>query len=63
MMDKIKITIIYDNSLALSGLKHGFGFSCLLEFNDKYIIFDTGGDKSDFFGYFCPSPRKCKILR
>lgn len=50
MMDKIKITIIYDNSLALSGLKHGFGFSCLLEFNDKHIIFDTGGDKSAFFG-------------
>lgn len=48
-MDNIKITIIYDNSLAVLGLQHGFGFSCLLEFDNKKIIFDTGGDKVAFF--------------
>ena len=45
----IKITIIYDNSPAVVGLNHGWGFSCLLEFKDKKIIFDTGGDKVAFF--------------
>lgn len=45
----IKITIIYDNNPAVVGLQHGWGFSCLLEFNNKKIIFDTGGDKEAFF--------------
>lgn len=48
-MSSIKITIIYDNNPFLAELKHGWGFSCLLEFNGKKIIFDTGGDKSAFF--------------
>ena len=46
---QIKTTIIYDNNLAMLGLQHGFGFSCLLEYDDKKIIFDTGGNKSAFF--------------
>lgn len=48
-MTPIKITIIYDNNPHLAELEHGWGFSCLLEFNEKKIIFDTGGDKDAFF--------------
>jgi len=48
-MSPIKITIIYDNNPYLTELKHGWGFSCLVEFANKKIIFDTGGDKSAFF--------------
>ena len=46
---QIKITIIYDNNLIMPGLQHGFGFSCLLEYSNKKIIFDTGGNKLAFF--------------
>lgn len=44
----MKIIFIYENSLASKGLKHGFGFSCLIEQNKKKIIFDIGGDKNAF---------------
>ncbi len=36
----MKITIVYDNE-ANSGLKSGWGFSCLIEAKEK-ILFDTG---------------------
>jgi len=36
----MKITIVYDNQ-AGEGLKSGWGFSCLIE-NDEKILFDTG---------------------
>ncbi len=36
----MKLTIIYDNN-AEEGLKHGWGFSCLIE-NEENILFDTG---------------------
>ncbi len=45
----MKITFIYENSLAIKGLKHGFGFSCLIEDRDKKILFDIGGNKEAFF--------------
>jgi 7,8-dihydropterin-6-yl-methyl-4-(beta-D-ribofuranosyl)aminobenzene 5'-phosphate synthase len=51
-MDKltqIKATIIYDNNLVMPGLQYGFGFSCLLEYDNKKIIFDTGGNKLALF--------------
>jgi len=36
----VKITIVYDNQ-ANAGLKSGWGFSCLIETQEK-ILFDTG---------------------
>jgi len=37
----MKITVVYDNE-ANVGLKSGWGFSCLIEENNKEILFDTG---------------------
>lgn len=48
-LPSIKTTIIYDNNLAVRGLQNGFGFSCLLEYDNKKIIFDTGGNRLAFF--------------
>ncbi len=39
----MKITIIYNNETN-SGLKSGWGFSCLIEENNKKVLFDTGCD-------------------
>jgi 7,8-dihydropterin-6-yl-methyl-4-(beta-D-ribofuranosyl)aminobenzene 5'-phosphate synthase len=39
---KMKLTIVYDNN-ADAGLKSGWGFSCLIEAEEK-ILFDTGDD-------------------
>jgi len=39
-----KITIIYDNYVIDERLKSAHGFSCLVEIDDKKILFDTGGD-------------------
>ena len=44
-----KITIIFDNNKDNENLSGGFGFSCLIEFNDKKILFDTGGNRDAFF--------------
>ena len=40
----MKITIIYDNTVYKEGIKSDWGFSALIEFNDKKILFDTGGN-------------------
>ena len=37
----MKLTILYNNEANL-GLKSGWGFSCLIEENDKKVLFDTG---------------------
>ncbi|CAN2041350.1 7, 8-dihydropterin-6-yl-methyl-4-(beta-D-ribofuranosyl)aminobenzene 5'-phosphate synthase [Candidatus Magnetomoraceae bacterium gMMP-15] len=42
----MKITIIYDNEAWDKNLKADWGFSCLIEIDDKTILFDTGA-KSD----------------
>jgi 7,8-dihydropterin-6-yl-methyl-4-(beta-D-ribofuranosyl)aminobenzene 5'-phosphate synthase len=38
----MKITIIYDNEVWEKGLTSDWGFSALVEVNDKKILFDTG---------------------
>lgn len=43
---KMKVTIIYDNTVFKSGLKADWGFSCLVETPDKNILFDTGSNGS-----------------
>ena len=39
------ITIVYDNQLHDEALKSGWGFSCLVKYSGKKVLFDTGGDE------------------
>jgi 7,8-dihydropterin-6-yl-methyl-4-(beta-D-ribofuranosyl)aminobenzene 5'-phosphate synthase len=39
----MRVKILYDNE-AITGFESGWGFSCLLELDDKNILFDTGRD-------------------
>jgi len=41
-MSNLNLFIIYDNQLHDKNLKSGWGFSCLVEYLDKKILFDTG---------------------
>ncbi len=42
-------TVIYDNAKDNETLQEGFGFSCLIEFGNTKILFDTGGSRTRFF--------------
>jgi len=44
-----KITILYDNYVYKTGCTSDWGFSCLIEFNGKTILFDTGAREKIFF--------------
>jgi len=44
----VKITVIYDNRCDNLRLKEGWGFSTLIEFEGKKVLFDTGADYSGF---------------
>jgi 7,8-dihydropterin-6-yl-methyl-4-(beta-D-ribofuranosyl)aminobenzene 5'-phosphate synthase len=41
-MEKIQITILYDNYIAQEGVEADWGFACLIEGMEKKILFDTG---------------------
>lgn len=41
-IEKLKISVIYDNYCYRKGLKIDWGFSCLIEGMDRTILFDTG---------------------
>ena len=41
----MRITIVYDNSSYLKGLKADWGFSCFIEYKGTNILFDTGTKK------------------
>ncbi len=43
-----KMTVIYDNKKGNPELQEGFGFSCFVEWGQKKILFDTGGDWKAF---------------
>src|SRR3989344_3654570 len=45
----MRVTIIFDNNKYDKTLQEGFDFSCFLEFADKKILFDTGGNRDAFF--------------
>ncbi len=45
-LKKVKLTILYDNSIYSEGLTSAWGFSCLIEAGNKKILFDTGGDQN-----------------
>jgi 7,8-dihydropterin-6-yl-methyl-4-(beta-D-ribofuranosyl)aminobenzene 5'-phosphate synthase len=40
----IKITIVYDNNDYDPKLRSDWGFSCVIKFAEKALLFDTGGD-------------------
>jgi glyoxylase-like metal-dependent hydrolase (beta-lactamase superfamily II) len=40
----MKITIVYDNNPYDPRLRSDWGFSCLVSFRERAILFDTGGD-------------------
>ncbi|MCF7793570.1 MAG: MBL fold metallo-hydrolase [Candidatus Cloacimonetes bacterium] len=40
----MKITIVYDNTTEIPGLLADWGWSCLVEKQDRKILFDTGGN-------------------
>src|SRR4051812_12511978 len=43
-----RVTILYDAFGKPSALKRGWGYSALVEYAGKRILFDTGGDLADF---------------
>ena len=43
-----RVTILYDAIGKSAELKHGWGYSALIEYNGKRILFDTGGRLNDF---------------
>jgi 7,8-dihydropterin-6-yl-methyl-4-(beta-D-ribofuranosyl)aminobenzene 5'-phosphate synthase len=43
-----RVTIIYDAFGKSSALKRGWGYSALVEYGGRRILFDTGGDLHDF---------------
>ena len=43
-----RVTIFYDAFGKPSTLKRGWGYSALIEYGGKRVLFDTGSDKDDF---------------
>lgn len=43
-----RVTILYDAFGKSSTLKRGWGYSALIEYGGKRVLFDTGGDNDDF---------------
>lgn len=43
-----RVTILYDAFGKPSTLKRGWGYSALIEYGGKRVLFDTGGDNDDF---------------
>ena len=43
-VDRVTMTVLYDNTSAIEGVRSEWGFSCLIEGTEKTILFDTGGD-------------------
>jgi 7,8-dihydropterin-6-yl-methyl-4-(beta-D-ribofuranosyl)aminobenzene 5'-phosphate synthase len=43
-----RVTILYDAFGKPSSLKRGWGYSALIEYGGKRVLFDTGGDNDDF---------------
>lgn len=48
-MSSATITIVYDNRTIDQSLKGGFGFSCVVDYGSRKILFDTGGSEEAFF--------------
>lgn len=48
----MKITILYENDLDKGLLKPAWGFSALIEYKGRKILFDAGGDEKIFINNF-----------
>ncbi len=48
-MEKITVTILYDNCKVSEDFQEGWGFSALIEIGHRKILFDTGNDRDSFF--------------
>lgn len=46
----LKITIVYENTLAEPGLTAGWGFAALIEYKGHSLLFDTGADGEALVG-------------
>lgn len=40
----VRITVVYDNTSLLEGLRSDWGFACVIEGLEKKLLFDTGAD-------------------
>ncbi len=40
----LKVTIVYDNTTLNDDYPYDWGFACVIEINEKRILFDTGGN-------------------
>jgi 7,8-dihydropterin-6-yl-methyl-4-(beta-D-ribofuranosyl)aminobenzene 5'-phosphate synthase len=59
------MTILYDNNPYDQRLKTAWGFSCLIEFEGKTVLFDTGGDGEillNNMGVLGKDPRAIEIV-
>jgi len=45
-LNKLSITVIYDNNPYTEGLRAEWGLSCLIRGSERTILFDTGGNGS-----------------
>ncbi len=43
-LTRVKMTIVFDNQPAVSGVKASWGFACVVNGAEKTILFDTGAD-------------------
>jgi len=43
-----RVTILYDAFGKAAALKHGWGYSALIEYGGRRILFDTGANLDDF---------------
>lgn len=46
MIERITLSVVYDNNEYDPQLQTAWGFACLVEMDEKTILFDTGGDGS-----------------
>ena len=49
VVDRIKITIVYDNDAFRQDLTPDWGFACLVEAHNRQILFDTGAKREILF--------------
>jgi 7,8-dihydropterin-6-yl-methyl-4-(beta-D-ribofuranosyl)aminobenzene 5'-phosphate synthase len=49
-IEKLRITVVYDNNPGVPGIAPDWGFACLIRGTPQPILFDTGGDGTILLG-------------
>jgi 7,8-dihydropterin-6-yl-methyl-4-(beta-D-ribofuranosyl)aminobenzene 5'-phosphate synthase len=49
-IEKLRITVVYDNNPGAPGIAPDWGFACLIKGTPQPILFDTGGDGTILLG-------------